>query len=352
MTCAPSAQSTSAQSYWNPLPYFTTIAQKAAGDNSYLANHIVETDQFLLDVKNGTLPAVSWIIPSQAISEHPNAGIQEGMEYTTSLINAIMETGQTGYQGVNYWNNTVIFLTWDDFGGFYDHIPPPVADTLIQNGVQANLGYGIRVPGLIISPWVIHGVDSQVHSFDQYNRFIEDVFLNHQRLDPSTDGRPDPRPTVRDALQAVTDPVSGQSVPVGDLLSNFNFNQTPIPPLILTTEIPTQFSQTNDNNPPKGQPVALQWAAIFLQNGGTQATYNLYRTQTSGSNYQIVPACSNAQKGGGSSLTQCALPDGTAGVCCNDSTVVSGQVYEYVVTSVNAQNVETPHSTEVAVVAP
>jgi hypothetical protein len=112
------------------------------------------------------------------------------------------------------WNSTAIFLAWDDWGGFYDHEPPPDVD---------GNGYGLRVPGLVISPYAKQGyIDSQILSFDAYLKFIEDDFLNSQRLDPATDGRPDPRTSVReDAPQ------------LGDLVNDFDFSQTPRLPLFL-----------------------------------------------------------------------------------------------------------------------
>ena len=86
-------------------------------------------------------------------------------------------------------------------------------------------GYGFRVPGLLISPYARRGyVDHQQLSFDAFAKFIEDDFLGGQRLDPRTDGRPDPRPTVREAISGL-----------GDLRREFNFNQAPRPPLILST---------------------------------------------------------------------------------------------------------------------
>ena len=84
-------------------------------------------------------------------------------------------------------------------------------------------GYGIRVPGLMISPWAKAGtIDSQVLSFDAYLRFIQDVFLDGQRLDPKTMSRPDPRPTVREEVPEM-----------GDLIHEFDFTQEPRPPVIL-----------------------------------------------------------------------------------------------------------------------
>jgi phospholipase C len=112
------------------------------------------------------------------------------------------------------WLRTAIFLTWDDWGGFYDHVKPPVID---ENG------WGLRVPSLIISPWAKQGfIDHQTLSFDAYLKLIEDRFLTGNRLDPTTDGRPDSRPSVRE-----------NAPQLGDLTKEFDFNQKPIPPLIL-----------------------------------------------------------------------------------------------------------------------
>jgi hypothetical protein len=112
------------------------------------------------------------------------------------------------------WSSSAIFLAWDDFGGFYDHVPPPAVDAF---------GYGPRVPGLVISPYAKRGfLDHQVLSFDAYLKFIEGDFLGGQRLDPRTDGRPDPRPDVRES-----------SPLLGNLLKDFSFRQKPRPPLIL-----------------------------------------------------------------------------------------------------------------------
>jgi phospholipase C len=142
------------------------------------------------------------------VSEHPSNGepIRKGQAYVTRLINAAMRGPD--------WNTTAIFLTWDDWGGFYDHVPPPRVD---RNG------YGIRVPGLVISPYARDGyIDSQTLSFDAFLKLIEDRFLGGQRLDPATDGRPDSRPNVRET----------ESI-LGDLAQDFDFTQSPRAPLCL-----------------------------------------------------------------------------------------------------------------------
>jgi phospholipase C len=201
--CAPAPLRVAAPSIWNPLPAFDDV-----GEDNELGN-IQKIDQFLVDAKNGTLPAVSWIVPDDVVSEHPPNAVSAGHAYVTGLINAVMQSPQ--------WNETAIFLAWDDWGGFYDHVPPPAVD--------AN-GYGLRVPGLVISPYAKRGfIDHQTLSLDVYGKFIEDLFLGGQRLDPKTDGRPDSRPDVRENISVL-----------GDLLDDFDFSQAPRPPLVLPQE--------------------------------------------------------------------------------------------------------------------
>jgi phospholipase C len=198
--CPPVHQNSTTPGIWNPLPYFDTVKQ-----DGQLSN-ITDVTNFYKDAKAGTLPAVSWITPSNPNSEHPPALISDGQAWVTSLVNAVMQSPD--------WNSSAIFLSWDDWGGFYDHVIPPTVD---ENG------YGLRVPGIVISPYAKQGtIDHQVLSHDAYVKFIEDVFLNGERIDPKTDGRPDPRPDVRENLPEL-----------GNLVNDFNFNQTPLPPLVL-----------------------------------------------------------------------------------------------------------------------
>ncbi len=204
-SCAPVRQAAKTPGIWNPLPDFDTVQQ-----DGQLSN-IQSVSNFYTAAKNGTLPAVSWVTPNGKESEHPPALVSIGQTYVTGLINAIMHGPD--------WDSTAIFLAWDDWGGFYDHVVPPVVD---ENG------YGLRVPSLVISPYAKQGyIDHQTLSFDAYLKFIEDDFLNGQRIDPRTDGRPDPRPDVREDASIL-----------GNLLANFDFNQSPRPPVVLPVSPP------------------------------------------------------------------------------------------------------------------
>jgi phospholipase C len=167
-----------------------------------LDTHDLSTQSFIDAIANGTLPAVSWITPGawepggmpsvcagQDVSEHPPARQDCGMDYVTGLVNAIMKS--------KYWQDTAIVITWDDYGGFYDHVAPPVID---------EYGEGFRVPTLIISPWARHGyVDSTVYEFGSMLKLAETVFNL-------------PTLHTRDATS-------------NDMLNAFDFSQSPQPPL-------------------------------------------------------------------------------------------------------------------------
>jgi phospholipase C len=205
VTCAPVQQGPTTPGIWNPLPSFTDVSQ-----DGQLSN-IQSLSSFFSAARNGTLPAVSWINPNGTVSEHPPALVSAGQTYVTGLINAIMQSPD--------WDSTAIFLSWDDWGGFYDHVVPPVVD---RNG------FGLRVPGIVISPYAKAGViDHQILSHDAYSKFIEDDFLGGARLDPATDGRPDPRPDVREV-----NPI------LGNLAFDFDFSQTPRAPMVLPVHPP------------------------------------------------------------------------------------------------------------------
>ncbi len=228
LTCAPVAQRSSTPGIWNPLPWFDTVR-----DDHQLGN-IQDVSSFYAAAREGRLPAVSWVVPSAAVSEHPPAPVSFGQSYVTSLVNAVMRSPE--------WNSSAIFLSWDDWGGFYDHVVPPTVD---ENG------YGLRVPGIVISPYAKHGyVDHQVLSFDAYDKFIEDDFLGGQRIDPRSDGRPDPRPDVREDVKIL-----------GNLLSDFDFSQAPRPPVILPVHPVTTLTGTP-------VPTTAEQAALRADDGG------------------------------------------------------------------------------------
>ncbi len=185
---------------WNPMPNFSTVQE-----NGQLRN-ILQVDRFYEDAAAGTFHRSPGSPPTRAVSEQPQASVTDGQGYVTSLVNAVMRGPD--------WTSSAIFLFWDDWGGFYDHVVPPTVD---ENG------HGLRVPGILISLFARRGyIDDQTLSFDAYLKFVEDLFLAGQRLDPSTDGRPDSRPTVRENLSILA-----------DVLQEFDFCQPHRPPLIL-----------------------------------------------------------------------------------------------------------------------
>jgi phospholipase C len=184
---------------WNVLPLFNYFQQHF----QILESHDLNTQAFIGAVSNGSLPAVSWITPGgwqppgtagacvgQGVSEHPPSRQDCGMDYVSALVNAIMKS--------KYWQDTAIFVTWDDYGGFYDHVAPPVIDTY---------GEGFRVPTLIISPWAKHGyVDHTTYEFGSMLRLAEGIFQV-------------PSLNTRDVV-------------ANNLLNAFDFGQTPQPPLV------------------------------------------------------------------------------------------------------------------------
>jgi phospholipase C len=114
-------------------------------------------DDVIRDVEADRLPPVTWISPRFALSEHPEYNFCYGQNWDISLIDAIMNSPM--------WQDTAIFLTWDDFGGFYDHVPPIRLD---------RFGLGVRVPMLTISPYAKRGyVDSTLGEFSSILRFVE-----------------------------------------------------------------------------------------------------------------------------------------------------------------------------------
>jgi phospholipase C len=168
---------------------FTSIRQ--IHDSPDFRDHVASTAQFLVDAQKGHLPAMSWLFPSSPLTEEPPESICGGENWTVQHLNAVM-------QGPD-WNSTAVFLTYDDFGGFYDHVPPPQLDVF---------GLGPRVPLLIISPFAKAGYISRtVYEHSSILKFVETRYQL-------------PALTARDGAAS-------------DMLDSFDFTQQPQQPLIL-----------------------------------------------------------------------------------------------------------------------
>ena len=187
---------------WNPLPAF-----KEFQNNPALMAKLVETSQFYIDLRNKSLPQVCWLVPSLAESEHPPEDVTVGMQYVTSLINAVMQS--------SYWNDCAIILVWDDYGGFFDHVPPVQTD---------KYGFGPRVPAIVISPYARPG--KLVHTrFDLTSplKLIEKKFRLKQLTDRDADAN--------------------------DMLDCFDFGQKALPPDIITSDTKLDFSDMVTTQP-------------------------------------------------------------------------------------------------------
>jgi phospholipase C len=176
---------------WNPLPGFATFKASAS-----LRSHLVWNTQFFQDLRSGQLPAFSWITPDMLDSEHPPTNYALGMWYVTDLLNAVGESP--------YWNDTLVVVTWDEYGGFYDNVKPPQID---------RYGFGFRVPTLEISPYVGAGrIDSTVYGFSSVLRYEE-----------ASQGLP---------------PLTARVAKVNSIGSSLNLRQAPLPPLLITAPVP------------------------------------------------------------------------------------------------------------------
>jgi phospholipase C len=224
-------------------------AIKHIRESSLWQTNVPDTGQFAQDIKAGTLPQVSWVVTNEQVSEHPPYSACAGENWTVRELNTLMKSP--------LWDSTLVVLTWDDFGGFYDNVPPPRSDYLV---------YGPRVPTIIISPYARpHYVDHERYDFSSIIRYIEDRF-ELPRL-----GAYDTQATsIRDSL---------------------DFSQRPNPPLVLKTRTcpaGADFSQTTINgdvtrviNIPQEHAILVQteettdpeklvfdWTAQLLSSGG------------------------------------------------------------------------------------
>ena len=182
---------------WNTLDAVKHIRYAADGvtDGPLWISNDVDDSQFEVDALNGNLPSVSYLVTSGAESEHPISSVCVGENRSISQINAIMNGPD--------WNTTAIFLTWDDHGGFYDHVPPPTIDTF---------GLGIRVPLIIISPYAKQGVVSKTqYEFSSFLAFVE------KRYNLAT--------------------LSGRDAVASDMEDAFDFTQSPRVPTPLVARV-------------------------------------------------------------------------------------------------------------------
>jgi phospholipase C len=125
-------------------------------DDPVLSAHIVDLDEYYTDLRNGTLPAVAYIVPSGA-SEHPPSSVETGQRFVKTLIQELMRS--------NAWDRSAFLLLYDDWGGWYDHVKPPQVD---------EFGYGPRVPALLVSPYAKVGfIDHTQLDFTSVLKFIE-----------------------------------------------------------------------------------------------------------------------------------------------------------------------------------
>ena len=187
---------------WNPLPGF-----KSFTPNGELIKNVVPLAEFFSDIKSGQLPSVCWIVPNGPDSEHPPQDSARGMWHVTDLVNAVMNSP--------FWKDTAIIITWDDYGGFYDHVAPPKID---------KYGYGFRVPGLVISAYARPGfVDHTQFDFTSPLKLIETRFN----------------------LPALTD----RDRAANDMLSCFDFKQQPLSPDPITKDTKLDFSAVKPTRP-------------------------------------------------------------------------------------------------------
>jgi phospholipase C len=133
----------------------------------WVNNVVIPEKQILTDVADGKLQQVSWVVPDGAFSDHAGLNDGSGPSWVASVVNAIGNSP--------YWANTAIFITWDDWGGWYDHVAPKIVDDGVSWG--SGYTYGFRVPLIVVSPYAKAGYVTHVnHDFGSIIRFIETTY--------------------------------------------------------------------------------------------------------------------------------------------------------------------------------
>ena len=231
-------------SIWNPLDAINDIR-----NTSLWTTNVPLATQFAIDAQGGYLPAVSWLVPGTNASEHPFNSTCNGENWTVQQINAVMAGPD--------WPTTAIFLFWDDFGGFYDHVPPPPSDMY---------GLGIRVPLIIISPYAKAGYISHTqYEFSSFLKLVEERFNL-------------PFLTARDQN-------------ANDTQDSFNFTQQPLPPLVLSTRDCSPASSTSLVFPPQtvGNPSSVKTVAI--NNFSTTSRLTISQISISSGDFSETSTC-------------------------------------------------------------
>ncbi len=229
-----------APTIWNVLPLFDYFQKNP----DQLREHVTSTANFATDVHSGNLPSVSWIIPGGWVpsiypaackgvgpSEHPPARSDCGMDYVTYLVNQVMQS--------QYWESSVVVVTWDDYGGFYDHVAPPQVD---------QYGEGFRVPTIVVSPWARpHYIDNTLYEFASFIRLADTLF----NISPT-------EPRVANA---------------NNMMNSFDFTQTPLAPLVQQTDFLGPASSTTSSS---------------ISTSATSATSTNTQSTTSGGGIQSI----------------------------------------------------------------
>ena len=219
--------------------YFDFVNASGSSKNVYPFNYflnstsqISDVSKFLGDLSSGTnLPAVSFVnsLGSGAFDEHPPENVTDGELWVVSIVNAVMSS--------SYWDSSVVLITWDEGGGYFDHVAPPQLFT-IENGNQSLSGYGQRVPLLVISPYA-------------KENYVSESVLNHMSI-------------VRFIEYNWNLPTLNRNVMASNnLLEFFDFASPPRPPIILGE--PGQFTPTVYPIPLQGsvnQTVSISTSAV------------------------------------------------------------------------------------------
>jgi len=244
-------------------------------DNPQLRRHIAPIDEYFSDVAHDTLPAVSYIVPSGA-SEHPPGRPQAGERFVRSLLNALVSS--------RLWSDAAFIWTYDDWGGWYDHVEPPRVD---------KFGYGFRAPALLVSAYARAGhVDHTQLDFTSILKFIEENW-NLRPLAPrdaaansiagAFDFRAGPRPPeyipadrIRKPLPEGRRPVIYASYGVALCLAlvllagPHIFAPRPHPPVLAWARRPTRSAPRRIREPTAPRPPELRADPVAEEKLGTQ----------------------------------------------------------------------------------